>query len=268
MKNLKIFLAAIVVILALSACQKQAAQKPVTKQPPVRPHAAQQLPVSTIELEKFCADGGGNWLAEFKECENAGKGWCAENRGTFNECASACRHDPKAEVCTMNCVPVCAFGAAGRPSRPGAVEIAPDLNRPGAALPPVPGGPLVGGDKDAHGCIGSAGYMWCEAKTKCLRIWEEACWPEATDAIKQAFADKYKKPLTDIRVSVGEADATHAKGGVGFNMNGEFGEGGNFLAVKQDGAWKIVFDGNGGVACSTLEPYNFPASMIEGVCSK
>jgi len=35
--------------------------------------------------------------------------------------------------------------------------------------------PLVGGDRDAHGCIGSAGYMWCEPKQKCLRIWEENC---------------------------------------------------------------------------------------------
>jgi hypothetical protein len=33
----------------------------------------------------------------------------------------------------------------------------------------------VGGDRDAHGCIGSAGYQWCEAKQKCLRIWEEPC---------------------------------------------------------------------------------------------
>ena len=35
--------------------------------------------------------------------------------------------------------------------------------------------PQVGNDKDVHGCIGSAGYSWCEAKQKCLRIWEEPC---------------------------------------------------------------------------------------------
>jgi len=35
--------------------------------------------------------------------------------------------------------------------------------------------PLVGGDKDEHGCIGSAGYTWCEPKQKCLREWEEPC---------------------------------------------------------------------------------------------
>jgi len=36
-------------------------------------------------------------------------------------------------------------------------------------------GPCVGCDKDVHGCIGSAGYSWCEAKQKCIRIWEENC---------------------------------------------------------------------------------------------
>ncbi len=35
--------------------------------------------------------------------------------------------------------------------------------------------PLVGGDRDEHGCIGSAGYTWCETKQKCLRVWEEDC---------------------------------------------------------------------------------------------
>jgi hypothetical protein len=34
---------------------------------------------------------------------------------------------------------------------------------------------LVGKDRDEHGCIGSAGYSWCEAKQKCFRPWEESC---------------------------------------------------------------------------------------------
>ena len=33
----------------------------------------------------------------------------------------------------------------------------------------------VGGDKDEHGCIGSAGYSWCQEQQKCLRPWEEPC---------------------------------------------------------------------------------------------
>jgi len=35
--------------------------------------------------------------------------------------------------------------------------------------------PIVGGDKDEHGCLGSAGYSWCVVKNKCLRVWEEKC---------------------------------------------------------------------------------------------
>ncbi len=37
---------------------------------------------------------------------------------------------------------------------------------------------LVGSDKEEHGCIGSAGYTWCEVKNKCLRTWEEECIEE------------------------------------------------------------------------------------------
>jgi len=40
---------------------------------------------------------------------------------------------------------------------------------------------VAGGDRDSHGCIGSAGYEWCEAKQKCLRQWEEQCGPAALD---------------------------------------------------------------------------------------
>jgi len=50
--------------------------------------------------------------------------------------------------------------------------------RRASILPAVTVQPLVGGDKDVHGCIGSAGYSWCEIKQKCLRVWEESCAEE------------------------------------------------------------------------------------------
>lgn len=46
-----------------------------------------------------------------------------------------------------------------------------------AALPPqpVPVQPrAVGSDRDAHGCIGSAGYRWCAREQACARPWELA----------------------------------------------------------------------------------------------
>ncbi len=33
--------------------------------------------------------------------------------------------------------------------------------------------PLVGNDRDAHNCIGSAGYTWSQTRGSCLRVWEE-----------------------------------------------------------------------------------------------
>ena len=47
----------------------------------------------------------------------------------------------------------------------------PAVNLPTA----TPNAQIVGGDKDIHGCIGSAGYTWCDVKQKCLRTWEETC---------------------------------------------------------------------------------------------
>ena len=63
-------------------------------------------------------------------------------------------------ACTMD-AKVCPDGSSvGR--------IAPDCN-----FAPCP--QIIGGDKDVHGCIPSAGYSWCEEKQKCLRVWEEEC---------------------------------------------------------------------------------------------
>jgi len=33
---------------------------------------------------------------------------------------------------------------------------------------------MPGSDRDAHGCISSAGYTWCAATNKCERPWELA----------------------------------------------------------------------------------------------
>jgi hypothetical protein len=33
----------------------------------------------------------------------------------------------------------------------------------------------IGGGSDEHGCCFDGGYVWCEVKQKCVRIWEEPC---------------------------------------------------------------------------------------------
>jgi len=44
------------------------------------------------------------------------------------------------------------------------------------ATPPAPlkVPAAVGADRDAHGCIGSAGYAWCAKENACVRPWELA----------------------------------------------------------------------------------------------
>ena len=37
---------------------------------------------------------------------------------------------------------------------------------------------VVGGDRDGHGCIASAGYSWCKPLDKCVRSWKTPC-PDA-----------------------------------------------------------------------------------------
>ena len=46
------------------------------------------------------------------------------------------------------------------------------------ALPvqePAPNQSAIGGNRDEHGCLGSAGYSWCQAKNQCIRSWERYC---------------------------------------------------------------------------------------------
>ena len=43
---------------------------------------------------------------------------------------------------------------------------------PASKLVQYPQSPLVGGDRDEHGCIGSAGYVWSEVKKDCIRPFE------------------------------------------------------------------------------------------------
>ncbi|HXV51141.1 MAG TPA: hypothetical protein VD689_03340, partial [Nitrosopumilaceae archaeon] len=55
----------------------------------------------------LCERYGGNWLEEYRECEYISPQQCSLMGGEFSECESACRHDPTAEICTLQCVFVC-----------------------------------------------------------------------------------------------------------------------------------------------------------------
>jgi hypothetical protein len=66
-------------------------------------------PKSGVELQSECTNAKGNWVIASQECEFVSKEQCDAMNGNFNECSSACRNDPNAEVCTMQCIPVCQF---------------------------------------------------------------------------------------------------------------------------------------------------------------
>jgi hypothetical protein len=255
---------------------------------------------------------------------------------------------------------------------------------------------IVGGDKDEHGCIGSAGYDWCEATQKCFRAFEEFCSSDAKDLvekikqttsiellwkgetnfnwnvydgenygsktisgvlyqidnikradyekiekyltdtygmdisnvadgvvgglrgyvagymacalgfkhnqlketpnglteivgdsltvklecgyfnsndiakilieqkIKEILAVKYKKTMSDVIVNITKSDETHVAGSVSFLMDGQFSEGGAFLAVKEKDIWNVVFDGNGSINCATMRlQYGFSDEILK-----
>lgn len=59
--------------------------------------------------EQLCENSGGTWIEQYRECNGVDKQGCRAIGGTFNECASACRHSPNNSVCTKQCVPVCSL---------------------------------------------------------------------------------------------------------------------------------------------------------------
>ena len=89
----------------------------------------------------------------------------------------------------------------------------------------------------------------------------------AETAIKQLLATKYNKTVADIQLRFSEATDSHARGGVSFAPFDQ-GNTGMFLAttVNADHQWQLVYDGNGSVDCVDLSQYDFPSSMMEGVC--
>ena len=126
---------------------------------------------------------------------------------------------------------------------------------------------IVGGDKDEHGCIGSAGYTWCANKSKCLRVWEENCYDNMEQQIQYLLSQKYEKLMTDIVLKTTKKNDNYAVGSISFLMNGQAGEGGMFMTAKKNNVWTLVYDGNGSIDCVSIkENYQFPAEMLVNFC--
>ena len=76
-----------------------------------------------------------------------------------------------------------AYGQSNALLDPNGVPPAPanEQNALGAVQPPGSASllesarqPIPGSDRDAHGCIASAGYAWCQREAACVRPWELA----------------------------------------------------------------------------------------------
>ncbi|MFA5133775.1 MAG: hypothetical protein WC459_03160 [Patescibacteria group bacterium] len=123
---------------------------------------------------------------------------------------------------------------------------------------------IVGGDRDEHGCIGSAGYMWCQPKNKCLRIWEESCYSSPEQEIQYQLARKYDKLISEVTVTATKKTADYMAGSISFAPGAP---GGIFLAAKEGSLWTLVYEGNGSIDCKNIkENYNFPPDMLKGFC--
>jgi hypothetical protein len=76
--------------------------------------------------------------------------------------------------------------------------------------------------------------------------------------IKKQIALKHKTEEASLIVNVSEVDGDFAKGSVSDDFSG-----GMWFAQKEDGVWKLVWDGNGIIECSTFDLYpNFSKTMI------
>lgn len=127
---------------------------------------------------------------------------------------------------------------------------------------PQPTAVLVGGDRDTHGCIGSAGYVWCEPKNKCLRDWEEKCFTDTESEIQYLLAKKYNKELSEVKVTLTKEESDFASGSVMFGLGGP-GEGGIFLARKTGVFWELNYDGNGSIDCVQMRSLGFPDTILK-----
>ncbi len=162
-------------LLVLSGC----GQKPIINIPSVEPIPNIPLATSTsnepVPLDLVSPDGSilatttdscqenrGTWLKEYRECENIGSDWCLRHGGVFNECGSACRHQPQATVCTLQCVPFCSLAEVK--SEPQTLLNIGEVKPDGECAPcpqyaaPKPGwcrdGIIIQPEKDSCGCVG------------------------------------------------------------------------------------------------------------------
>lgn len=83
------------------------------------------------------------------------------------------------------------------------------------------------------------------------------------DEIKSIFATKYNRSIDAVSLVINKETEGYARGIVQMVKKDELpGNGGEFLAAKINGQWKIVYEGIGAIPCADLAGYDFPQDMI------
>jgi hypothetical protein len=77
-------------------------------------------------------------------------------------------------------------------------------------------------------------------------------------AVKAGLVAEHGQDAASMTITISKIEGDYAKG-----MASEQGGGGIWFAAKVNGTWKLVWDGNGQINCSSIAPYPaFPTSMI------
>ncbi len=87
---------------------------------------------------------------------------------------------------------------------------------------------------------------------------EEESDESVIETLKFLFAEKYEKRIEDVTVEISKREGDYLTGGVKFA--GEI-AGGYVLAAKVNGAWRIIFDGNGNYTCGVVDVVDFPSNL-------
>jgi hypothetical protein len=77
-------------------------------------------------------------------------------------------------------------------------------------------------------------------------------------AIKQALVAEHGATANELTITVSKIQGNYAQGGAAAQAGGAM-----WFAEKQNGVWKLVWDGNGTISCDVMDKYpEFPNTMI------
>lgn len=76
--------------------------------------------------------------------------------------------------------------------------------------------------------------------------------------VRTALVAEHGPDAANLNITISKVEGNYAEGAAS-----EQGGGGMWFAAKVSGVWKLVWDGNGSIMCSSLTPYpDFPKDMI------